>query len=804
MGSHIYARRRDHVAWDMKKSKIIAAERTNEWHIAGPSVVLIAAWFAFALPWLVGTLTIPWDGKAQFAPQIQFMAASFARGEWPWWTPNVFAGHPQIADPQSMLFSPPFVLLALIEAAPTPWQIDLVVLLMLLAAALGTLWLARDFGWHWPAALIAALGLAFGAAMAWRLQHFGQVLSLAYLPFTLIFLRRAILYPSIGHGALAGLFAAFIVLGRDQVGLLSIYLLSGYAVSLLLDRNGILQRIRGALLPLVSGALVAAALVAIPILLTIALAAQSNRPAIDYQEAAAGSLHPALLITSLVPHLFGAAGEMRNYWGPPSFHWEGTGLYLAQNMGVVYIGAPALLLLILGTARGWLFERDIRFFAVSWVLILLYALGWYTPIFQVMYAVLPGVSFYRRPADAVFLLGGLGSLLAGYVLHRLLQECAAGGGIGRRIAGTVGVSLALLFAIAISFAVMTNKLPAAAPALLVALAWMALAAAALSAMVWLMSLRPVLAGMILVAAMATDLLVNNGPNGASALPSATLDMMEPDRRNITIAKLKSLAASRQSATRRPRIEMVGLGYHWPNTALTHDLHSTLGANPVRLDHYVRATGAGDTVAEGRQRVFPALFPSYRSTLANVLGLRFIVTAEPIEKIDPMLATGTFEKVAQHGRMRIYENKATLPRVIFAAEAETANFDEIMRTGKWPLADLRTAVLLETVLAPNLQRRPGKIAIASYRNTVVKLTVDSPDGGWAVLNDVWHPWWRGAIDGKAVPVVKANVIFRAIKVPPGRHTVQFEFRPIAGAWTDLFSAQPSNAAQSRSQRPAPTQ
>ena len=83
-----------------------------DWPFLGPGAAFTMFWVIFAWPWLSGKFTIPWDGKAHFAPQVQFMAASFARGEWPWWSPNVFAGHPQIADPQSMLFSPPFILLA--------------------------------------------------------------------------------------------------------------------------------------------------------------------------------------------------------------------------------------------------------------------------------------------------------------------------------------------------------------------------------------------------------------------------------------------------------------------------------------------------------------------------------------------------------------------------------------------------------------------------------------------------------------------------------------------------------------------
>src|SRR3954447_1411350 len=76
------------------------------------------AFVAVAFPWLSGAVTIPWDAKAQFQPQLQFLAASLARGEAPWWTPHVFAGFPQIADPQSLIFSPLHFLLALVDPAP--------------------------------------------------------------------------------------------------------------------------------------------------------------------------------------------------------------------------------------------------------------------------------------------------------------------------------------------------------------------------------------------------------------------------------------------------------------------------------------------------------------------------------------------------------------------------------------------------------------------------------------------------------------------------------------------------------------
>ena len=38
-------------------------------------------------PWLSGRVTIPWDAKAHFLPQIQFLAQSLARGDSPAWAP---------------------------------------------------------------------------------------------------------------------------------------------------------------------------------------------------------------------------------------------------------------------------------------------------------------------------------------------------------------------------------------------------------------------------------------------------------------------------------------------------------------------------------------------------------------------------------------------------------------------------------------------------------------------------------------------------------------------------------------------
>ena len=65
-----------------------------------------------------------------------------------------------------------------------------------------------------------------------------------------------------------------------------------------------------------------------------------------------------------------------------------------------------------------------------------------------------------------------------------------------------------------------------------------------------------------------------------------------------------------------------------------------------------------------------------------------------------------------------------------------------------------------------------------------MEAEAPDGGFLVLNDAWHPWWRAEVDGQPARILKANVLFRAVLVGPGVHRVHFAFEPFAGAWEQV--------------------
>ena len=121
----------------------------------------------------------------------------------------------------------------------------------------------------------------------------------------------------------------------------------------------------------------------------------------------------------------------------------------------------------------------------------------------------------------------------------------------------------------------------------------------------------------------------------------------------------------------------------------------------------------------------------------------------------------------------------LPRVLLATDARKVDFAAMKTSGEWPDVDYRRTVLLEDAPTATPTRAPGTAQLVSYANTRIVIEADAPDGGWVVLNDVWHPWWTAEVDGKPAPIDRANVIFRAVATPPGKHRVEFIFRPFSG-------------------------
>ncbi|MGA2128002.1 MAG: hypothetical protein ABSG76_17850, partial [Xanthobacteraceae bacterium] len=383
-------------------------------------------------------------------------------------------------------------------------------------------------------------------------------------------------------------------------------------------------------------------------------------------------------------------------------------------------------------------------------------------------------------------LGALFAIAGGYLVHRVLSGTMAPATRVLRVIQIV--ALAATVACAAALAARTGKLDVAVRPMLTGVAFMTAAVVALM-LARSLAGRPVAAALLLAAFMTVDLAWNNAPNESTGLPPQMFDVLRKDTSNDTILLLKARLAATASADRRDRVELSGIGYHWPNLGLVHGFDSLFGLNPLRLGAFAEATGVGDTVAEPEQRSFSKLFPSYRSTMADLFGLRFIATGVPAEKIDRTLEAGDLTFLARTRDAYVYENPRALPRVLLVTGWQLADFAAMIRTGVWPDFDpRRTALLAEPppmrLPAAGGEAPAGIARIVRYADTEVDVDVVAPDGGILVLHDVWHPWWRAQIDGEPAPILKANVLFRAVAVRPGRHRVHFRFDALGGAFAEL--------------------
>ncbi|MCZ7527340.1 MAG: YfhO family protein [Acidimicrobiia bacterium] len=82
---------------------------------------------------------------------------------------------------------------------------------------------------------------------------------------------------------------------------------------------------------------------------------------------------------------------------------------------------------------------------------------------------------------------------------------------------------------------------------------------------------------------------------------------------------------------------------------------------------------------------------------------------------------------------------------------------------------------DCVRAPS-RSDPGRAEVVETDLSGLRVEVDTDDGAWLLVREAWGPGWRATIDGRAADVVPGDVLFRAVRVPPGRHVVELRYEP----------------------------
>jgi len=220
----------------------------------------------------------------------------------------------------------------------------------------------------------------------------------------------------------------------------------------------------------------------------------------------------------------------------------------------------------------------------------------------------------------------------------------------------------------------------------------------------------------------------------------------------------------------------------PNLAMLYGLEGVAaydGMTPRHLDEAIRPeTSALNLLGSG----YVGEIPVFLSPVRDLLGIRYVLVPPDVTLDRPGLS------LRYHGADgRIYRNEAALPRAFVAAEARCLDTAEVLKRIRARTVDFRREVLLTDCLdaTPDGDRSPrrdaaspGTARIEHYSADRVRISGESDRGGYLVLSDAWFPGWTARVDGRETRVERADHAFRAVKLGPGHHDVEFRYAPMS--------------------------
>jgi hypothetical protein len=404
---------------------------------------------------------------------------------------------------------------------------------------------------------------------------------------------------------------------------------------------------------------------------------------------------------------------------------------------------------------------------------LLIALGRFAPFYGLLFRALPGAALFQGPARllsvytlAICALAGIGmqQLLQGRHLHSLGRNLlvAGAGVLLAMIAGTTLIHLPSVFVRPMfQFGV---TLCACAACLAFHPSFPLAGRVESRRFKWW--------GVTLIGIVAADLLVSDGRLNPTTDPSLYRSTTVSAQVIRTSSEGRVFWFAKDEETIKFRHYLSFKTFGPADAAYWVGLRETLLPNAAMVERVPSASNF-DSLLSGRYHELVLLLNRLRKSdalkVAAVMDARYVVS--PFVMPMPIEYRGA--------DVTIYRNDAALGRAWIAPQARVVS-DSLSALAD-PAFDARRTVVIESADAlalPSLEFPDAKSSVTLRDSpNAVTILAASDSGGFLVLADTFYPGWQATLDRVPVKILRANHAFRAIALPPGQHTVVFQYAPL---------------------------
>jgi len=215
----------------------------------------------------------------------------------------------------------------------------------------------------------------------------------------------------------------------------------------------------------------------------------------------------------------------------------------------------------------------------------------------------------------------------------------------------------------------------------------------------------------------------------------------------------------------------------PNVPMVFGLRDLRGYEDIINSHFAQLYKTLDPAFNVPQKEDLRLTPD-QHRLLQVASVRYVFTLRK-----PRVGTDAspFAWRAEEDKVALYENLQAVPRARVVLGATLVHDIE---SAEQELLDPKNDPHSSVVL---LGKGPNTSAqVPTSGNSSVKWIKDEPElieveanltgPGYLVLSDNYASGWEATVDGRSTPILRADVAFRAVALPKGKHTVAFYYRP----------------------------